>query len=400
MPLLSDAVARLRPSATVAITQTAREMAAQGRDVISLSAGEPDFDTPTHIRDAAKAAMDAGRTRYTAPDGIAELKAAVIAKFRRENGMAFTPGQVMVSTGGKQVLFNALLATLGPGDEAVIPAPYWVSYPEIVRLTGAAPVIAHAAAAQGFKLGPQALEAAITPRTKWLILNSPGNPTGAIYSAAELRALAEVLRAHPQVWTLCDDIYEHIAYAPARFATLAAVAPDLGARILTVNGVSKAYAMTGWRIGYGAGPAPLLDAMRALQSQSTTNPCSISQWAAVAALEGPQDHLETARAAFLRRRDLVVAALNAAPGLECATPQGAFYVYPSCAGAIGRIAPSGRTIADDAQFCAELLEAEGVAATPGAAFGFSPHFRLSFATDDDTLREACRRIARFCAALR
>ena len=400
MPFLSDAVSRLAPSATVAITQAARELAAQGRDVISLSAGEPDFDTPAHIREAAKQAIDRGETRYTAPDGLPALKAAVAEKFRRENGLDYSAREIMVSTGGKQVIFNALLATLGPGDEAVIPAPYWVSYPDIVRLAGAAPLIAPTRVEDGFKLTPQALEDAITPRTKWLILNSPGNPTGAVHSEAELAALAEVLRRHPHVWTLSDDIYEHVTYAPARFATLAAVAPDLKARTLTVNGVSKAYAMTGWRIGYCGGPAELVDAMRKLQGQSTTNPASISQWAALAALEGPQDYLETARAAFLRRRDLVVAGLNAAEGVACPTPEGAFYVYPSCAGLLGRVAPSGRRIGDDAAFCAELLEAEGVAATPGAAFGLSPHFRLSYAASDEVLAEACRRIARFCAALR
>ncbi|MGF1660665.1 MAG: pyridoxal phosphate-dependent aminotransferase [Rubrimonas sp.] len=400
MPFLSDAVSRLAPSATVAITQKARELAAQGRDVISLSAGEPDFDTPEHIREAAKQAIDRGATRYTAPDGIPELKAAISRKFQRENGVDYDPREIMVSTGGKQVIFNALLATLGPGDEAVIPAPYWVSYPDIVRLSGAAPVIAPTQAADGFRLTPDALEAALSPRTKWLILNSPGNPTGTVLSEADLAGLAEVLRRHPHVWTLCDDIYEHIAHPPARFATLAAVAPELRDRVLTVNGVSKAYAMTGWRIGYCGGPVALVDAMRKLQGQSTTNPCSISQWAALAALDGPQDYLSDARAAFARRRDLIVAGLNGAAGLSCPTPDGAFYVLPSCAGALARVAPSGRAMADDAAFCAELLDAEGVAATPGSAFGAEGRFRLSYAASDATLAEACARIRRFCATLR
>jgi aspartate aminotransferase len=399
MPFLSDALARVKPSPTVAITQLARRLKAEGRDVIGLAAGEPDFDTPAHVKAAAKAAIDRGETKYTQPDGIPELKAAIIAKFARENGLDYRPEEVMVSTGGKQVLFNALVATLNPGDEVIVPAPYWVSYPDMTRLAGGEPVIAAACGEDGFKLTPQALEAAIGPRTKWLIFNSPSNPTGAGYSAAEIGALAEVLARHPQVWVMADDIYEHVAYPPFAFATPAAVAPALKARTLIVNGVSKAYAMTGWRIGYGAGPVALLDAMRTIQSQSTTNPCSISQWAAVEALNGPQDYIAESRAAFLRRRDLVVAALNACPGLSCATPEGAFYVYPSCAGAIGRRTPAGALIADDEAFCRELLAAEGVAVVFGAAFGLSPHFRVSYAASDATLTEACARIRRFCESL-
>ena len=400
MTLLSHALARVKPSPTVAITQMARALKAEGRDVIALSAGEPDFDTPDTIKAAARAAIDRGETKYTAPDGIPELKAAIVAKFRRENALSYDPSQVMVSTGGKQVLFNALLATLNPGDEVIIPAPYWVSYPDMTRLAGGAPVIAPTTLEGGFKLTPQALEAAITPRTKWFIFNSPSNPSGAGYSASELKGLTDVLERHPHVWTMTDDMYEHIAYPGFSFATPAQVAPALYERTLTVNGVSKAYAMTGWRIGYCAGPKAVVDAMRTVQTQSTTNPCSISQWAAVEALNGPQDYIETSRTAFLRRRDLVVAMLNDAQGLSCPTPEGAFYVYPSCAGAIGKTAPSGARIDSDEAFCAELLKAEGVAVVFGAAFGLSPHFRVSYAAADATLREACARIQRFCASLR
>ncbi|SDZ75938.1 pyridoxal phosphate-dependent aminotransferase [Rubrimonas cliftonensis] len=399
MAFLSDALARVQPSPTVAITQMARDLKAQGRDVIALSAGEPDFDTPEHIKQAARDAIDRGETKYTAPDGIPELKAAICAKFARENGLSYTPEEAMVSTGGKQVLFNALVATLNPGDEVIIPAPYWVSYPDMTRLAGGEPVIVPAALETGFKLTPAALGAAITPRTKWFIFNSPSNPSGAGYSATELKALTDVLERHPHVWVMTDDMYEHIAYPGFDFATPAQVAPALRDRTLTVNGVSKAYAMTGWRIGYCAGPKRLVDAMRKVQTQSTTNPCSISQWAALAALEGPQDYIAESRAAFLRRRDLVVAGLNAADGLACPTPEGAFYVYPSCAGAIGRRAPSGRPIDDDEAFCAALLEAEGVAVVHGAAFGLSPHFRVSYAAADAVLAEACARIQRFCAGL-
>ena len=397
---LSQSLARVRPSPTVAISELARRLAAEGRDIIALSAGEPDFDTPLHIREAAKAAIDRGETRYTAPDGIMELKRAICAKFKRDNHLDYTPDQVMVSTGGKQVLFNALIATLNPGDEVVIPAPYWVSYPDMVRLAGGEAVIVPTTAANGFKLTPEALEGAITPKTKWFIFNSPSNPSGAGYGAQELRALTDVLVRHPHVWVMTDDMYEHIAYAPFRFCTPAEVEPRLYDRTLTVNGVSKAYAMTGWRIGYCAGPKRVVDAMRKVQTQSTTNACSISQWAAVAALEGPQDYIPQSTAAFLRRRDLVVGMLNEAEGIACPVPEGAFYVYPSCAGCIGKTTAEGKLIADDETFCAALLEAEGVAVVFGAAFGLSPHFRISYAASDETLTEACRRIQRFCARLR
>jgi aspartate aminotransferase len=400
MGFISEALARVKPSPTVAITQQARELRARGVDVIALSAGEPDFDTPDTIKAAAKAAIDRGETKYTAPDGIPELKAAIARKFARDNGLNYGPEQIMVSTGGKQVLFNALIATMNPGDEAIIPAPYWVSYPDMARLAGGEAVIVPTTAADGFKLKPEALEAAITPRTKWFVFNSPSNPSGAGYTAAELKALTDVLVRHPHVWVMSDDMYEHIAYPPFRFATVAEVEPALYDRTLTVNGVSKAYAMTGWRIGYAGGPKPLMDAMRKVQGQSTTNPCSISQWAAVAALDGPQDYIETSRAAFLRRRDLVVGLLNDCPGVHCPTPEGAFYVYPSCEGAIGRTAPSGRVIDSDEAFCAELLADQGVAVVFGAAFGLSPHFRISYAASDETLTEACGRIRRFCEALR
>ena len=399
MGFLSDAVLRIKPSPTVAITERARALRREGRDIIALSAGEPDFDTPAHIRDAAKAALDRGETRYTAPDGIPELKQAIIAKFRRDNGLEYDVAEVMASTGGKQALFNALIATLNPGDEVIVPAPYWVSYPDIVRLCGATPVIAPTAIEDGFKLRPEGLAALLTPRTKWLILNSPGNPSGAGYAAPEIAALAEVLAAHPDVWVLSDEIYEPIAYPPFRFASVPEAAPALRDRTLIVNGVSKAYAMTGWRLGYAAGPQALLDAMRKVQGQSTTNPNSVTQWAAAAALTGPQDYIEVSRAAFLRRRDQVVAALNTCPGVTCPTPEGAFYVYPSIAGCLGKRAPGGRVMETDADFCEALLEAEGVAVVFGAAFGLSPHVRLSYAAADDMLAEACARIRRFCEAL-
>lgn len=400
MAFLSDALARIKPSPTVAITAQAARLKAEGRDIISLSAGEPDFDTPANIRRAAQAAMDRGATRYTAPEGIIELRRAIAGKFARENGLVYDPAQVIVSTGGKQVLFNALLATLNPGDEVVIPAPYWVSYPDIVRLFGGVPVIVPGTLDNGFRITPADLAAAITPRTKWFIFNSPSNPTGAGYDAAALRGLTDVLLAHPHVWVMSDDMYEHTAYPPFVFATPAAVEPRLKERTLTVNGVSKAYAMTGWRIGYGAGPLPLIRAMATVQGQSTNNPSSISQWAAVEALEGPQDYIATARAAFERRRDLVVARLNAIEGITCPTPEGAFYVYPSIAGLIGSTTPDGSRIETDADFAAALLAAEGVAVVFGAAFGLSPNFRISYAAADETLAEACARIARFVGTLR
>jgi aspartate aminotransferase len=400
MGFLSATLDRVRPSPTIAVTNRARELAAAGRDIIGLGAGEPDFDTPEHIRVAAKRAIDEGRTRYTAVDGIPELKRAVAAKFARENGLAYTPAQVTVGSGGKQVIYNALMATLNPGDEVIVPAPYWVSYPDMVLLGGGTPVIVDCPPAAGFRLLPAQLEAAISPRTKWLILNSPANPTGAAYAAGELCALADVLLRHPQVWVLADDIYEHLVFDGFAFATLAQVEPRLSDRILTVNGVSKAYAMTGWRIGYAGGPAPLIRAMAVVQGQSTSNPCSISQWAAVAALDGPQDFLAGFRAAFQRRRDLVVAGLNACRGIRCPVPQGAFYVYPSIAGCIGLTSAGGRRIATDEDFAAALLEETGVAVVFGAAFGLSPAFRVSYATSDALLGEACRRIAAFCEGLR
>jgi len=395
----SDALARIKASPTVAITAEARALKAAGRDIISLSAGEPDFDTPANVREAAKRAIDRGETRYTAPDGTPELKAAIAAKFARENGLDYEPAEIMASTGGKQVLYNALMATVNPGDEVIIVAPYWVSYPDMVRLAGGTPVIVAAPMADGFKLTAAALEVAISERTKWVILNSPSNPSGAGYSRTEMAALAAVLLRHPQVWVMSDDIYEHIAYAPFEFCTPAEVEPRLKARTLTVNGVSKAYAMTGWRIGYAVGPAPLIRAMTTIQSQSTTNPCSISQAAAVAALEGPQDYIAEAGAAFRRRRDLVVARLNAVPGLVCPEPEGAFYVFPSIADLVGSCTGDGRTIVTDADFGGALLDAEGVAVVFGDAFGMSPHFRISYAAADEVLIAACDRIERFCISL-
>ncbi|CUH78566.1 pyridoxal phosphate-dependent aminotransferase [Tropicibacter naphthalenivorans] len=399
MAFLSDNLARVKPSPTVAVTQLAAELKAQGRDVIGLGAGEPDFDTPDNIKAAAIAAINAGKTKYTAPDGIPELKQAICDKFKRENGLDYTPAQVSVSTGGKQVLFNALLATLNPGDEVIIPAPYWVSYPDIVRLGQGEPVIVEGARQLGYKITPDALEAAITPKTKWFIFNSPSNPTGAGYSRDELKALTDVLMRHPHVWVMTDDMYEHLAYDGFEFVTPAQVEPGLYDRTLTVNGVSKAYAMTGWRIGFAAGPVDLINAMRKLQSQSTTNPCTISQWAAVEALNGPQDYLSTRCAAFKRRRDLVVEGLNACPGITCATPEGAFYVYPDIAECIGKTSAGGALLDNDEAFAKALLEEEGVAVVFGAAFGLSPNFRVSYATSDEALLEACARIKRFCEGL-
>ena len=399
MPFLSDSLARVKPSPTIAVTTKAAELRAAGRDVIGLGAGEPDFDTPDNIKAAAKRAIDAGRTKYTPPDGIPELKQAIAEKFRRENGLDYAPAQISVGTGGKQVLYNALMATLNPGDEVLIPAPYWVSYPDMVLLGGGEPRVIETGLDTGFKITPAALEAAITPRTKWLIFNSPSNPSGAGYARDEVAAITDVLMRHPHVWLMTDDMYEHIAYPPFEFVTPVQVEPGLAERTLTVNGVSKAYAMTGWRIGYAGGPEPLIAAMRKIQSQSTSNPCSISQWAALEALTGPQDFIAENRRTFERRRDLVVSMLNQASGIECPVPEGAFYVYPSIAGCIGKTAPSGKPIATDEDFCTELLEAEGVAAVFGAAFGTSPNFRVSYATSDAALEEACGRIQRFCAAL-
>ncbi|MBY6113336.1 pyridoxal phosphate-dependent aminotransferase [Mameliella alba] len=399
MSFLSQTLSRVKPSPTVAVTQLALELKAAGRDVIGLGAGEPDFDTPDNIKTAAIAAIEAGKTKYTTPDGIPELKQAICAKFARENGLNYEPAQISVSTGGKQVLYNALMATLNPGDEVIIPAPYWVSYPDMVRMGGGEPVIVEGAEAAGFRITPEQLEAAITPKTKWFIFNSPSNPTGAGYDRAALKALTDVLVRHPHVWVMSDDMYEHLAYDGFSFVTPAQVEPGLYDRTLTVNGVSKAYAMTGWRIGYAGGPKNLITAMRKVQSQSTTNPCSISQWAAVEALNGPQDFLAERGAVFARRRDMVVERLNACAGITCATPEGAFYVYPSVAGCMGKTSAGGRRIDNDEDFCTALLEEEGVAVVFGAAFGLSPHFRVSYAASDEALAEACTRIERFCAGL-
>ena len=399
MPFLANALSRVKPSATIAVTSKARELKAAGRDIIGLGAGEPDFDTPENIREAAKRAIDAGHTRYTAVDGIPELKAAISAKFKRENGLDYKPSQITVGTGGKQTLFNALMATLNPGDEVIIPAPYWVSYPDMVLLCGGTPVPVVAGIESAFKITPAQLEAAITPKTKWFIFNSPSNPTGAGYTAAEVKRLTDVLMRHPHVWTMTDDMYEHLAYDPFRFATICEVEPGLYDRTLTCNGVSKAYAMTGWRIGYAAGPEALIKGMANIQSQSTSNPCSVSQWAAVEALNGPQDYIPWSREKFRARRDLVVSMLNQANGIECPTPEGAFYVYPSIRGLIGRKTAGGKFIDTDETFASELLEAEGVAVVFGAAFGVSPCFRISYATSDALLEEACARIQRFCGAL-
>ncbi len=400
MGFISDALNRIQPSATIAISNKAMALKAEGKDVIGLAAGEPDFDTPDNIKDAAIAAIKAGKTKYTAVDGIPELKKAICDKFKRENGLDYKPSQVSVGTGGKQVLFNALMATVNPGDEVIVPAPYWVSYPDIVMLAGGTPVFVDCKMEHGFKLQGADLEKAITPKTKWLILNSPSNPSGAAYSRAELKAITDVLVKHPNVWLLTDDMYEHLVYDDFEFTTPAQVEPKLYERTLTMNGVSKSYCMTGWRIGYGAGPEQLIKAMSKLQSQSTSNPSSIAQWAAVEALNGPQDFIPRNNKAFKERRDLVVSMLNQAKGISCPTPEGAFYVYPSCLGAIGKTAPSGNVIRNDEDFVTELLAAEGVAAVHGAAFGMSPFFRISYATATQTLEDACNRIQRFCGNLR
>ncbi|MDW4550506.1 pyridoxal phosphate-dependent aminotransferase [Defluviimonas sp. D31] len=400
MPFISDTLARVKPSPTIAVTNKARDLKAEGRDVIGLGAGEPDFDTPENIKAAAKRAIDEGKTKYTAVDGIPELKAAICAKFKRENGLDYTPAQVTVGTGGKQVLYNALVATLNPGDEVIIPAPYWVSYPDMVLLAGGTPVTVTAGIESNFKLTPEKLEAAITPRTKWFIFNSPSNPTGAGYSQSELKALTDVLMRHPHVWVMSDDMYEHLVFDDFRFVTPAEVEPGLYARTLTCNGVSKAYAMTGWRIGYAAGPVELIKAMCTIQSQSTSNPCSVAQYAAVEALNGPQDFLAENKTTFQRRRDLVVSMLNQAKGVTCPRPEGAFYVYPDISGCIGKTSAGGAAITDDEAFATALLEETGVAVVFGAAFGLSPNFRVSYATSDAALEEACRRIQAFCAGLR
>jgi aspartate aminotransferase len=399
MSFLAAHLAKVKPSATIAVTQKARELKEAGRDVIGLGAGEPDFDTPDNIKEAAIDAIRRGETKYPPVAGIAPLRKAIADKFRRENRLDYTPEQVIVATGGKQILYNAFVATLNPGDEVLIPAPYWVSYPEMVVLNGGEPRFIDCPIETGFKLTPEALEALITPRTKWLVFNAPSNPTGAAYSAAELKALAEVLLRHPQVWVLTDDMYEHLLYTDDAFATFAEVEPGLYGRTLTMNGVSKAYAMTGWRIGYAAGPQPLIKAMTMIQGQQTSGACTIAQWASVEALNGPQDFIPMSRKVFQERRDLVVSMLNQANGLRCPCPEGAFYVYPSCQGAIGKTGPSGRRIANDEDFVSELLEAEGVAVVQGSAFGLGPNFRISYATSTDVLEEACSRIQRFCNTL-
>ncbi len=400
MSFLAERLSWIKPSPTVALTGKVAELKAAGRDIIGLGAGEPDFDTPENIRTAAIAAINRGDTRYTAVDGTAALKQAIVGKFKRENGLTYATNQISVGTGGKQVLFNALLASVNPGDEVVIPAPYWVSYPDIVALCQGIPVIVPCSHNHGFKLRPEDLDAAITAKTKWLILNSPSNPTGAAYGARELKALADVLLAHPHVHVLTDDMYEHVLYDDFKFATIAEVEPKLYPRTLTLNGVSKAYCMTGWRIGYAGGPVELIKAMAGLQSQSTSNPSSVSQAAAVEALNGPQDFIPRHNAVFKERRDLIVALLNEADGIRCATPEGAFYVYPSCAGVIGKHTPDGKLIANDTDFVTYLLEAEGVAVVQGDAFGLSPYFRISYATATSALREAGMRIQRACAALK
>ena len=400
MPFLSESLARIKPSATIAISAKARALKAAGRDVIGLAAGEPDFDTPENIKVAANKAIDSGDTKYTDVDGTPALKAAIVAKFKRENGLDYKPEQISVGTGGKQVLFNALLVTLNPGDEVIIPAPYWVSYPEIVSFAGGTPVPVATRAADGFKLTAKALEAAITPKTKWLILNSPSNPSGAAYNWDDLKPLTDVLLKHPQVWILTDDMYEHLVYDNFVFATPAQVEPKLYDRTLTMNGVSKAYCMTGWRIGYAAGPVQLIKAMGSLQSQATSNPSSISQAAAVEALNGPQDFIAKNNEVFKARRDMVVRMLNQAAGIQCPKPEGAFYVYPSCAGTIGKTSKGGRKINSDLDFVEALLDEGDVAVVHGEAFGLSPHFRISYATATSVLEEACKRIQVFCAGLR
>ncbi len=400
MAFIADTLSRVKPSATIAITQKARDLKAQGRDIISLSVGEPDFDTPDNVKQAAVAAIERGETKYPPVSGIVPLREAIARKFKRENGLDYKPAQTIVCTGGKQVLYNAFLATMNPGDEVVITAPYWVSYPDMVLLTGGTPVVVQTTMAHGFKLQAEDLERAITPRTKWVLLNSPSNPSGAAYTRDELKALTDVLVRHPEVWVLTDDIYEHLTYGDFVFTTPAQVEPNLMDRTLTMNGVSKSYAMTGWRIGYGAGPEKLIKAMDMVQGQQTSGACSIAQWASVEALNGPQDFIPQRKKAFEERRDLVVSMLNQARGLECPSPEGAFYVYPSCAALIGRSTPAGKRIDTDEDFVSQLLEAEGVAAVHGSAFGTGPNFRISYATSNALLEDACSKIQRFTASLR
>jgi aspartate aminotransferase len=400
MALLADVLSRVKPSATIVMTQKARDLKASGVDVISLSVGEPDFDTPEHIKQAAIEAIHRNETRYPPVSGIVPLREAIVRKFKRENGLDYKVSQTIVGTGGKQVLYNAFLATLNPGDEVVIPRPYWVSYPEMVGLCGGTPVFADTDMEHGFKLQPEELDRVLTPKTKWIVLNSPSNPSGAAYSRAEMKALTDVLLRYPDVHILTDDIYEHLTYGDFEFVTPAQVEPQLLERTLTMNGVSKGYAMTGWRIGYAAGPEKLIKAMDFVQGQQTSGASTIAQWAAVAALDGPQDHLATFREAFQGRRDLVVSMLNQTNGLTCPTPEGAFYVYPSCAALIGKKTEAGKTIETDEDFVMELLQAEGVAAVHGSAFGLGPNLRISYATSNAVLEEACRRIQRFCGSLR
>lgn len=399
MAFLADALSRVKPSATIAVTQKARDLKAKGRDVISLGAGEPDFDTPDNIKNAAVDAINRGETKYTPVAGIPQLREAIAAKFKRENNLDYTPEQTIVGTGGKQILFNAFMATMNQGDEVIIMRPYWVSYPEMVSLCGGTPVFAETSIEQGFKLTGAELEKVITPKTKWLVLNSPSNPSGAAYTEAELREIADVLLRHPHVWVLTDDMYEHLTYGDFKYYTIAEVEPKLYDRTLTMNGVSKAYAMTGWRIGYAAGPLQLIKAMDMIQGQQTSGACSIAQWAAVEALNGPQDFIQKNKAVFQGRRDLVVSMLNQARGINCPTPEGAFYVYPSCADLIGKKTPAGKVIETDEDFVSELLEAEGVAVVHGSAFGLGPNFRISYAASEEMLEEACTRIQRFTASL-
>jgi aspartate aminotransferase len=400
MAFLAESLSRIKPSATIAVTDKARALKASGRDVIGLGAGEPDFDTPDNIKQAAIKAIEGGKNKYTAVDGLAELKDAVARKFKRENGLDYKPSQISVGAGGKQVLFNALMATLNPGDEVIIPAPFWVSYYDIVMLSGATPVVIETKLEDGFKMKPEALDAAITPRTKWLIFNSPSNPTGAAYSRAEVKGVTDVLMKHAHVWMLTDDMYEHLTYDDFVFTTPAQVEPGIYDRTLTLNGMSKAFCMTGWRVGFAGGPEFLIKAMAKLQSQSTTNPNSIAQWASIAGLDGPRDFIAKHNAIFKERRDICVSMLNQASGLKCPKPEGAFYVYPSCAGVMGKTAPSGKVLANDEDFVSELLETEGVAVVHGAAFGLGPAFRISYATKTEDLEEACRRIQRFCGNLK
>lgn len=399
MGIIAKRLDAIKPSPTIAISAKARALKAEGQDVIGLSAGEPDFDTPAHVVEAAIDAMHRGETRYTDPDGTPELKAAIVRKFQRDNNLSYTNDQVTIGTGGKQVLYNALMASLDVGDEVIIPAPYWVSYPDMVLLAGGTPVVVECSQENRFILQPEDLEAAITPKTKWLIMNSPSNPTGAGYRREDMVKITDVLMRHPQVWVMTDDMYEHLVYDDFEFCTPAEVEPGLYDRTLTCNGMSKAFCMTGWRIGYAAGPASLIKAIRTIQSQSTSNPNSIAQAASVTALDGPMDFLASNNEVFKARRDLVVSMLNQAPGINCHTPEGAFYVYPSVSGCIGKTAPSGKVIENGEDFVSELLGAEGVAAVHGEAFGLSPHFRISYATATEVLEDACQRIQRFCASL-